>query len=128
MAFSHKCGLQLTLGTEKFCPRCGVKLQQHTAVGGIEVTDTRGDVVGAGVGGTDNVISKELGSYTRQGNIIHLHVNNVSYDVLEKITNTPTRINVSSPDSRNVENSKGNLQGTLSTKQQTSLLLADLTR
>ncbi len=61
MKYCHECGYKLTLGTEKFCPNCGVKLngERHdeTKIG---ITNTQGDIIGVGVDGDGNIITKEF--------------------------------------------------------------------
>ena len=39
MRSCHRCGYQLTLGVEKFCPNCGSDLQQKTAAIGGRMTN-----------------------------------------------------------------------------------------
>ena len=68
MTFCHSCGHKLSLGTGKFCPRCGIDLQQKTAaIGGrsndnnqsIGIQGTGGDVLGTGFSGSGNVTAKD---------------------------------------------------------------------
>lgn len=55
MKFCHECGYKLTLGTEKHCPECGVKLQNEVKeknenkIDSIGITETKGDVFGTGL-------------------------------------------------------------------------------
>ena len=130
MTFCHQCRFKLTLGTEKFCPNCGTDLQQQQkGAGGIRennsvtVSRTKGDVIGTGVSGNQNVISKELGSYTRQGNIIHFHVNSISSGLFEKII----KVDVTSAKSGDIVDNK-KIQETITAKQQTSHLLEEINK
>ena len=77
MKYCPECGHRLDRGTEKFCPECGEELGQAATSGrydskksSIGITDTKGDVLGVGVGGTGNIIAKEVSSI--QGNTIYL--------------------------------------------------------
>jgi tetratricopeptide (TPR) repeat protein len=131
MKYCYHCGYLLSIGEEKFCPECGKKLEQQVAVRGDDnesltsITDTKGDVTGTDVSGNQNVISKEIGGYTRQGNIIHLHVGSISSDVLEKIINAPTQIDINSAQGGSINDNK-KIQETVITKQQTSQLLEEI--
>ena len=70
MKYCHSCGCKLSSDTEKFCPECGQNLtQEKTEANGIDITDTKGDVIGVGIKGTGHIIGKEIG-YTVQGNVI----------------------------------------------------------
>jgi zinc ribbon protein len=65
MIFCSKCGSQLSLGTEKFCPNCGYDLskggiREEENRGGMNINGTQGDVIGAGVSGTGNIIGKNI--------------------------------------------------------------------
>jgi tetratricopeptide (TPR) repeat protein len=96
LKYCHACGCKLSLGTEKFCPECEQNLiQKKEEVNGIDITDTRGDVIGVGIEGTGNIIGKNI-DYIVHGNVIHLNISgNVSKEVidsLQKIINTPTQI------------------------------------
>ena len=103
--YCHQCGKPLTLGIEKYCPFCGANLQQKEGQPLVErdtqstnITDTKGDVFGAGVSGTGHIIGKEIG-YTVQGNVIHLNISgNISREVVEnlqKIITVSTQIDSS---------------------------------
>jgi tetratricopeptide (TPR) repeat protein len=101
--FCHQCGKPLTLGFEKYCPFCGASpLQQKEEEPLVErdsrsvsITDTKGDVFGAGVSGSGHFIGKEL-AYTIQGNVIYLHisggVSNEVLQTLQKIVTVPTQV------------------------------------
>jgi tetratricopeptide (TPR) repeat protein len=75
MTFCHYCGHKLSLGTERFCPQCGTNLQAvitHTKSGtSTNIGNTSGDLIGAGVSGSGNIIGKEI-SYTVQGNVYNI--------------------------------------------------------
>jgi hypothetical protein len=64
MVFCSNCGSQLSLGTEKFCPNCGYDLskrgREEENRGGINISGTQGDLIGAGVSGTGNIIGKNI--------------------------------------------------------------------
>jgi tetratricopeptide (TPR) repeat protein len=101
VGYCYNCGFQLTLGTENFCPKCGIDLKQQRTSGrgsnsSIDVKDTKGGVSGVGFSGNRNIIDTELGGYTVQGNVIHLHVNSLSSEVLEKIMKTPSQVDITS--------------------------------
>jgi tetratricopeptide (TPR) repeat protein len=95
--YCHACGCKLPFGIEKFCPNCGQNLvQEKEEVNGIDITDTKGDVIGVGITGTGNIIGKEI-DYTVKGNVIHLNISggNISNEIidsLQKIINMPTQI------------------------------------
>jgi tetratricopeptide (TPR) repeat protein len=98
LKYCHQCGYKLSLGIEKFCPNCGKNLTQEKKEGTNEIgiTNTRGDVIGAGVEGTGHFIGKEIG-YTVNRNVIHLNISsgNISKEViynLQKIMSAPTQI------------------------------------
>jgi tetratricopeptide (TPR) repeat protein len=100
LKYCSECGYHLDKGTEKYCPECGYKFEQKVVAdvehgGTTNISDTKGNVIGAGFRGDENVFGKELGGYTREGNIIHLHVNTISSEILEKIINSPTQVNLS---------------------------------
>jgi hypothetical protein len=85
------------LGTENFCSKCGIELKQQRAGGkgsnsSNDIKDTKGGVSGVGFSGNRNIIDTELGGYTVQGNVIHLHLNSLSTEVLEKIMKAPTQL------------------------------------
>jgi len=85
--FCHECGYHLPVGTEKFCPDCGQNLGEKGAAGTRDITsvginDTKGDVFGAGITGSGNIIGKEV-EYTVNGNVYNLKVDNLSNEVLE---------------------------------------------
>ena len=64
LPFCHQCGYNLQLGIEKFCPNCGYNLHNGQAGGNVNslnITDTKGDVLGAGFVCDKNIIAK----YTR---------------------------------------------------------------
>jgi hypothetical protein len=64
MVFCSNCGSQLSLGTEKFCPNCGQDLskgrREEENRGVINISRTRGDVMGVGVSGSGNIIGKNI--------------------------------------------------------------------
>jgi hypothetical protein len=51
--YCHECGYKLSLGTEKFCPKCGKYIIQRKKeeANGISISATKGDVIGTGVKG-----------------------------------------------------------------------------
>jgi tetratricopeptide (TPR) repeat protein len=109
--YCHSCGCKLSSDTEKFCPECGQNLtQEKTEANGIDITDTKGDVIGVGIKGTGHFIGKEIG-YTVQGNVIQLNISsNISKEVidsLQKIINMPTQIDQKSL-TQNIEYDKDN--------------------
>ena len=61
----------------------------------MSIIDTKGDVFGAGVSGSANIIGKEIG-YTVQGNVINLQisgaVSNEVLQTLQKIMTVPTQV------------------------------------
>jgi tetratricopeptide (TPR) repeat protein len=99
MTFCHNCGHKLNLGTERFCPNCGANLQavsedRKSDVVTMGISDTKGDVLGAGLTGSGNIIGKEVG-YTVQGNYINLQISTMSKEVLDglqKIIAVPTQV------------------------------------
>jgi len=89
--FCFNCGTKLSIGTEKFCPECGNKLEQMEAEDkdshpSIDIKHTGGDVIGTGLTGSGNISGKKVG-YTVNGNVINLHVNNMSSEVMEDLRN-----------------------------------------
>ena len=111
MKYCHSCGCKLSSDTEKFCPECGQNLtQEKTEANGIDITDTKGDVIGVGIKGTGHFIGKEIG-YTVQGNVIQLNISsNISKEVidsLQNIINMPTQIDQKSL-TQNIEYDKDN--------------------
>jgi hypothetical protein len=56
--------LQTCFGYRKYCPECGIKLQAGSSgkdddARSIGITNTKGDVFGAGFSGNENVIGKD---------------------------------------------------------------------
>lgn len=89
MNYCYVCGQQLPLGREKFCPNCGEKFntdltENISSTHSVDIQDVQGDVIGGGAGGTGNFIGREIG-YAVQGNIINLHVNKLSTEVIENL-------------------------------------------
>jgi tetratricopeptide (TPR) repeat protein len=138
LKFCHQCGKPLTLGVEKYCPFCGTNLPQQKQgeplaerdTQSIGITDTKGDVFGAGVSGSGNIIGKEVG-YTVQGNIINLHIDSVSNEVIEGLRNIltiPTQIEQISTikNERNTKEIENKSYKTMVAKQQISQVLEDV--
>ena len=73
MKFCPECGYGLASGTEKYRPDCGIKLQAGSSekddnASSTGITNTKGDVFGAGFTGSGNITGKEIGYtllYTR---------------------------------------------------------------
>jgi hypothetical protein len=93
MYFCPECGLKLT-GNENFCPSCGIKVQQsRTTVDNIQSTrvqstgvqHTTGDVIGAGISGSGNVILKDTRGYA-------YNVYGFSYEQIKNIVTSSTAI------------------------------------
>jgi tetratricopeptide (TPR) repeat protein len=94
LKFCFTCGHELTLGREKFCPNCGENFESSSGIekvndgrDSIYVDDIDGDVIGIGVKGTGNFIGKEI-RYTVRGNVINLHVNEISTQVMDTLKKT----------------------------------------
>ena len=133
MGFCHQCGYQLTLGNEKFCPRCGTDLQQKTAAidgrmtnnntNSIGIQHTGADVFGTGISGTGNITAKDT-----KGNIFILNIGSISQGQLKNIITSSTTLDTSfqslSADNTNVKN----LQEVTETKQQTGQVLKEIDR
>ena len=49
MKYCHACGCKLFFDIGKFCPECGQNLTQKKEANGIGITDTKGDVISAGI-------------------------------------------------------------------------------
>ncbi len=66
MKYCYQCGFGLSIGNEKFCQRCGLNLTETVRPetthreGSVNITGTGGDVIGAGVSGSGNVIGKNV--------------------------------------------------------------------
>jgi hypothetical protein len=67
--FCHNCGYRLPLVDERFCPNCGTDFQQNVVEAesgkdgknsSIGIHETKGDVFGAGLSGSGNIIGKEV--------------------------------------------------------------------
>ena len=85
MKYCSECGYKLPSGTEKFCPECGQNLAPSGEERPINIGNTTGDVFGAGLTGSENIVGKEVG-YTVQGNVIKFHISgNVSKEVLHRL-------------------------------------------
>jgi tetratricopeptide (TPR) repeat protein len=139
LKYCPECGHNLDRGTEKYCPECGEHLGQNvmsSAAGyerhsQIDIADTGGDVFGTGMKGNENVVGKELGGYTREGNIINIHVNSLSYEILEKIIKQPTNVDKSSYDKDSIQDNRYNINKTqeaAALNQQTGQVLEELNR
>jgi hypothetical protein len=64
--FCPECGYRLASGTEKYRPECGIKLQAGSSgkddnASSTGITNTKGDVFGAGFTGSGNITGKEIG-------------------------------------------------------------------
>src|SRR5918996_3954107 len=98
MKFCHNCGYHLTLGTEKFCPECGINLKSDVAINNEDsgstgsnslttsssINGTSGDVIGSAISGTGNIIGKEV-AYSVSGNVINLHIESISAETLQEL-------------------------------------------
>jgi tetratricopeptide (TPR) repeat protein len=129
--YCHTCGCKLSSGIEKFCPECGQNLiQKEEEVNGIGITDTKGDIIGAGIKGTGNIIGKDIG-YTVYGPVIHLNISgNISnevIDILQKIMNMPTQIDQTlTKDEINYKDIKNKLDETNKTQKQITRILQEV--
>jgi tetratricopeptide (TPR) repeat protein len=132
--FCHECGCKLSLGTEKFCPECGQNLKQREKEepNGIDITDTKGDVIGVGITGTGNIIGKNV-DYTVQENVIYLNVSGNSskeiiIDSLQKIINAPTQIEQNSiaKDTVYDKDIKNKIEETNKTQKQITSILQEV--
>src|SRR6478735_8368664 len=100
MGFCHQCGYPLTLGIEKFCPRCGTDLQQKTAAivgrminnntNSIGIQHTGGDVFGSGISGSGNITAKDT-----KGNIFYFSIGSISSEQLKNIITSSTTLDTS---------------------------------
>ena len=101
MKFCHNCGYHLTLGTEKFCPECGINLKSDVAINNegsgsstgsnslttvTNINGTSGDVIGSAISGTGNIIGKEV-AYSVQGSVINLQLSSISAEILQELKN-----------------------------------------
>jgi tetratricopeptide (TPR) repeat protein len=138
--YCPECGHQLDRGTEKFCPECGEELGQAATSGrydkkksSIGITDTKGDVFGAGVGGTGHFIGKEL-AYTVQGNMINLQisggVSNEVLQTLQKMISIPTQLDPTISPGREHDNKeiKEKQEAVVEAKQQIGHVLEDINK
>jgi len=87
--FCYHCSTKLSIGTEIFCPECGIKLVQMRVEGkdtrpSIDIKNMGGDVFGVDASGSGNIFGKEV-AYTVNRNVINLNVSNLSNDVAEKL-------------------------------------------
>jgi tetratricopeptide (TPR) repeat protein len=137
MKFCHQCGYQLTLGTERFCSECGQNLEQKL-VGRKDdddkstvITDTKGDVFGAGISGSGNFIGKEV-AYTVQGNILNFNISggSISSELVEqfqKMLAVPTQLeSQTSPSKRTTKDNV--IKQEEATKQQIDNVLNELNK
>ncbi len=65
MKYCYRCCFAVSLGTEKFCPSCGQRLNQQGGTSSdhsesINITGTGGDVIGAGFTGSGNIMGKNI--------------------------------------------------------------------
>src|SRR5215831_8359714 len=129
MTFCHNCGTKLTLGNENFCPRCGTNLQQNkTTVDNhnqsIGVQHTAGDVIGAGISGSGNIIGKDT-----KGNIFYFNIQSISSEQLKTIItsstalSSQTTLDISEPYKTTRE-----LHKVTETKQQTAQVLEEINK
>ena len=79
------------MSTVNFCPNCGEKFEsprlaeKHMNGGSsIAIRGTNEDVFGIGTSGTGNIIGREI-EYTVSGNVINLHVNDLSRGEMEDL-------------------------------------------
>ncbi len=92
MNFCYNCGQQLPFGKEKFCPKCGENLERTMADrkdedNRLEISDTKGDVLGTGTSGTGNITGKEV-AYTVQGNLLNFNISGgISKEFMEQFKN-----------------------------------------
>ena len=126
---------------KKYCPFCGANLQQKEGQLLVErdtqstsITDTKGDVFGAGVSGTGHIIGKEIG-YTVQGNVINLQISggisNEVLQTLQKIMTIPTQVDSTiSVGGReyNDKEIKEKQEAVVEAKQQTRQVLEDINK
>jgi hypothetical protein len=98
--YCTECGYKLITGSEKFCPNCGSDLSKSLAVqsqdsidnnktSSTTIRNTHGDVIGAGVSGSGNIIGKNMviGSGSINVNEMELQkIPNEYADALKKFT------------------------------------------
>jgi tetratricopeptide (TPR) repeat protein len=137
--YCYNCAQQLTLGTENFCPKCGIDLKQQRAGEkdsnySIGITDTKGDILGAGFSGSGNIIGKEV-AYTVQGNILNFNISGGSsiskefIEQLQKMVAVPTQLeSQTSPSQSTTEDNMIRLEETNTTKQQISNILNEVNK
>jgi Tetratricopeptide repeat/zinc-ribbon domain len=143
LMYCPQCGYRLTLGNEKFCPSCGTSLDgqrkgtettSERSTGSVGVADTKGDILGAGISGSSNIIGKEIGrgGYTLQGNIINLSFSdNTSKEFiienLQKIITAPTQIDQSKLSTvSNADYNKDEFKESEKTQQQIKSILEEV--
>jgi hypothetical protein len=126
MNLCHNCGTKLTLGSEKFCPDCGTELQQQMGKVGInnqsvDVQQTGGDVLGAGVPGSGNIVAKDT-----KGNIYNFHNNfyGFSAEQLKNIITASTTLYVS----QSSDNKIREVQDLTEIKQKTAQVIQEVNK
>ena len=96
MKYCHQCGYSLTLGIEKFCPNCGIGVQQNEvlATGGEEDKNRtieirfKGDVLAAGINGTENIIGN---NFILQESVLIINTgDSISKEAMEQFKNLVT--------------------------------------
>jgi len=126
MKFCHNCGTKLTLGSEKFCPDCGTNLQQkRTPIDinnqSIDVQRTTGDVMGAGISGSGNIIAKDI-----EGNTYNNYFYGFSYEQIKNITTSSTAL--ISQTYQTSDNTARELNNVTQTKQQTAQVIEQINK
>ncbi len=120
MKFCHECDYKLTLGTEKHCPECSVKLQNEVKEkddNKIDITKTEGDVIGNRFSGDGDIIAKDT-----KGNILNFYKGTISAEQITRVITSSTTWDVS-PSSKTTDKNTKNLSMVIETKQQTSQIL-----
>jgi tetratricopeptide (TPR) repeat protein len=89
--FCPHCGSELPFKTAGFCSDCGKSLHDGISnshlndSNSIGVSNTNGDVIGAGISGKGNIIGKEV-SYSIQGPVLNFNISgSISNELMEQL-------------------------------------------
>jgi tetratricopeptide (TPR) repeat protein len=95
MKYCHQCRQYLSLGTEKFCPNCGINLQiRANSNASINIDHTEGDLLGVGVSGNGNIIGKEMEFNIKKNIIFLLNPSQEAIRELEGINKVSTQLDI----------------------------------
>jgi tetratricopeptide (TPR) repeat protein len=125
--FCHQCGHKLDQGIESFCPICGFNLklaQPRENWSKIGISDTKGDVIAAGLTGDNNLIAKDTA-----GNITYIKIDTITTEQLKNLISYSPALSASSLSSKeNTSSDVADFKKEKETKQQTVQVLESINK